>query len=94
MKRIDAPQVGIKLFVQETGFEAADRLFASLAAEPPARLYVPDLFYAECVNVLWKYVHRYGYPAENARQDLADLGSLALRSVSSADLLTQPWRDN
>jgi predicted nucleic acid-binding protein len=79
--------VGIKLFVIEAGSEAADRLFASLAAEPPARLYVPDLFYAECANVLWNYVRQYNYPAEEARQDLVDLQSLALRSVSSADLL-------
>jgi hypothetical protein len=38
-----------------------------LAAGPPARFFVPDLFYVECANSLWKYVRRHGYPAETAR---------------------------
>ena len=32
-------------------------------------------------------MRNYGYPAENALQDVADLQALALRSVSTADLL-------
>jgi len=83
---VDA-SVGIKLFVEEKGSAQADLLFAQLAASPPARFYVPDLFFIECANILWKYVRRFGYPAENARQDVRDLQALALRTVSTADLL-------
>ena len=83
---VDA-SVGIKLFVAEELSEVADTLFARLAAQPPTRLYVPDLFYIECANILWKYVQRFGYPVENARQDVADLTALSLVTVSTADLL-------
>lgn len=83
---VDA-SVGIKLFVVEEFSEAADRLFSRLAASPPARFYVPDLFYIECANILWKYARRFNYPADNARQDVRDLQALALRTVSTADLL-------
>lgn len=79
--------VGIKLFVEEEGSSQADRLFGQLTKSPPARFYVPDLFFIECANILWKYVRRFGYPAENARQDVRDLQALALRTVSTADLL-------
>lgn len=83
---VDA-SVGIKLFILEADSPAADMLFSSLAAEPPARFYVPDLFYAECANVLWKYVRHYGYPIKNAYRDLTSLQNLDLLTVSSADLL-------
>ena len=83
---VDA-SVGIKLFLVEELSDRADRLFSNLAGYRPARFYVPDLFYAECANILWKYVRRFGYPADNARQDVADLGSLALLTVSTSDLL-------
>jgi predicted nucleic acid-binding protein len=83
---IDA-SVGIKLFVDEDLSEVTDKLFAQLAADPPAQFYVPDLFFIECTNVLWKYVWRFGYPAENARQDVIDLRALSLITVSTADLL-------
>ena len=83
---VDA-SVGIKLFLAEEDSDAADALFAQLAQSPPARFYVPDLFYSECANILWKYVRRFGYPAGNARQDVADLLALRLQTVSTADVL-------
>ena len=48
---------------------------------------------ALCNHILWKYVRRFGYPPENARQDVADLRSLALVTVSAGDLLepTLDW---
>jgi predicted nucleic acid-binding protein len=82
---VDA-SVGIKLFIDEPLSDRADLLFASLAAGV-ARFYVPDLFYIECANILWKYVRRSGYPANSARQDLEDLDALDLHSVSTADLM-------
>jgi predicted nucleic acid-binding protein len=84
---VDA-SVAIKLFVLEESSEKADTLFEQLVFDPPVRFYVPDLLFIELANILfWKYVRNYGYPAENARQDVADLQALALRSVSTADLL-------
>ena len=83
---VDA-SVGIKLFVAEELSDHADRLFGRLAAPQPARFYVPDLFYVECANILWKYVRRFGYPQANAHQDIANLGALALTPVPAAGLL-------
>lgn len=83
---VDA-SVGIKLFIEEAGSADADRLFARLGEESAARFYVPDLFFVECANILWKYVRNYGYLSENARKDIQDLQSLNLLSVSTADLL-------
>ncbi|HJZ45976.1 MAG TPA: type II toxin-antitoxin system VapC family toxin [Roseiflexaceae bacterium] len=83
---IDA-SVAIKLFVIEPLSDRADILFDGLAKDPPARFYVPDLLFVECANILWKHIRRFGYPAENAREDVADLRTLALHSVSTADLI-------
>jgi predicted nucleic acid-binding protein len=85
---VDA-SVGIKLFVPEDGSQQADRLFNRLAADPPASYFVPDLFYIECANILWKYVQRFGYPLENARQDVHDLQALALHDVPTSDLAAE-----
>lgn len=83
---VDA-SVGIKLFLVEPLAEAAEHLFDQLAVSPPVSLYVPDLFYVECANILWKYVRRFGYPAENARQDVADLKALNMQVAATADVL-------
>ena len=82
---VDA-SAGIKLFLVEPLAGQADALFASLAASPPARLYVPDFFYIECTNILGKYVRRFGYAPEAAHQDVVDLVRLSLRVASTASL--------
>lgn len=84
---VDA-SVGIKLFLVEDLSDVVDRLFTQLATEPPARFFVPDLFFIECANILWKYVRHFEYPVENALQDVTNLQALRLRTVSTADLLT------
>jgi len=85
---VDA-SVGIKLFLAEELSDRADALFAHLAADPPGQLSVPDLFYIECANILWKHTRRSGYPTEKARKALRDLGQLALKRFSNADLAVQ-----
>lgn len=80
---VDA-SVGIKLFVNEELSEEATALFDGLTQEPPVHLYVPDLFYPECANILWKYVRRYNYPAGDARDALQTLGDLSLRPIASS----------
>jgi predicted nucleic acid-binding protein len=82
---VDA-SVGIKLFLVEPLSERADALFDHLTDALPACLYVPDLFTIECANILWKYVRRFGYPPEVARQDVADLVRLPVRPVPTAAL--------
>jgi predicted nucleic acid-binding protein len=82
---VDA-SVGVKLFVAEALSARADRLFAQLAADPPARLYVPDLFFIECTNILWKYVRRFGYHRSSALRDVRDLSSLPLKAIPTARL--------
>jgi predicted nucleic acid-binding protein len=82
---VDA-SVAIRLFVVEPLSDRADSLFSHLADDPPSRLYVPDLFFIECTNVLWKYVSRFGYDGEAARHDVADLSGLPLGVVSTSVL--------
>jgi predicted nucleic acid-binding protein len=85
---VDA-SVGIKLFVNEEFSGQAYALFSHLAADPPAELYVPDLFYIECANILLKYVRRFGRSLDDAQADLADLNRLALKSTPTADLMEE-----
>lgn len=80
---VDA-SVGIKLFLIEPLSERADALFDHLTDTPPARFYVPDLFFIECTNIFWKYVRRFGYPADAAQRDVHDLVRLPLQIVSAA----------
>ena len=83
---VDA-SVGIKLFLAETLSEQAHALFAHLADPLPAQLWVPDLFFVECSNILWKYVRRFGYPPKAAVQDVADLVRLPLQTVPTVALV-------
>ena len=82
---VDA-SVGIKLFLVEPLSDEAHALFAHLAVDPPARFHVPDLFYIECTNDLWKYVRRLGLVEEDALLYIEQLGQLALRSRPTAEL--------
>jgi predicted nucleic acid-binding protein len=82
---VDASVV-IKLFLAEPLSDEAHALLSHLAADPPARLHVPDLFYIECSNILWKYVRRFGLTEEDARLYIEQLGQLALRNTHTAEL--------
>jgi predicted nucleic acid-binding protein len=84
---VDA-SVGIKLFGVEPLSDAAHALFAGLASDPPARLYVLDLFYIECTNILWKYVTRLGLSPEDARLFVQQLGQLALLASPTESLVS------
>ena len=83
---VDA-SVGIKLFVEEDYSEQANTLFSYLAADPPAELYVPDLFYIECTNILLKYTRRFGRSLEDSQADVADIKLLSLKPTSTAELM-------
>jgi len=88
---IDA-SVGVKLFIQEEDSQIVDELFAQLVSDPPASFYVPDLFYIECANVLWKYAHQFNYSSEHAQRDLTALLALALYTIPSSTILNEAMR--
>jgi len=79
--------VGVSLVITGQFSNQAQALFAHLTTNPPAQLYVPDLFYIECTNVLWKQLRWAGYPTLQARGDLKNISALALRNVSTAELM-------
>lgn len=71
----------LKLLIDEPDSDHARRFFGRLADPTPPLLYVPDLLYAECANVLWKYVRHYHYAARRAQAALDALSRLALQAV-------------
>ena len=78
---VDA-SVAVKLFVPEILSTEAHAVFSGYAADDRAELIVPGLFFAECANVFWKWVQRYGYPSKSAASHLRDLEHLGLTVVS------------
>ena len=82
---VDA-SVAIKLFIKEPLSDQAESLFSILEAAPAA-LYVPDLFFIECTNILWKHIKRFGYPEGKAHEDLAALKALSLHRFATTDLM-------
>ena len=83
---VDA-SVGIKFFVEEPLSEQAHAPFTKLTKNPPADLYVPDLFFIECTIILLNYIHRFGRSLEDSQADLVDLNTLALKMVTTAELM-------
>ncbi len=83
---IDA-SVGVKLFLTESLSDKAAFLFAQLSLSPPPVFHVPDLFYLECTNVLWKSIKRLGFPIENALLAITRLRALPLQVTSTIDLI-------
>lgn len=59
-----------------------------LASDPPARLYVPDLFTIECTAILWRYGMRLGLSQPDAHLFVAQLGQLRLLSFPTETLLS------
>lgn len=83
---VDA-SVGIKLFVTEDHTDDVQELFRTNLTNPGLLLLVPDLFFIECANILWKKVRRGEYLAELAMGDIIALGSLQLSSTPTFELM-------
>ncbi len=79
--------VGIKLFLNEPLSDHAHSLLAHLNDDAPAHFYVPNLFFVECANILWKYVRHFAYPAEVAQANIADLVRVRLHSIAMQILI-------
>ncbi|ACC82660.1 type II toxin-antitoxin system VapC family toxin [Nostoc punctiforme] len=74
--------IAIKWFIPEVYSDAARRLLASNHT-----FLVPDFFFPEVGNVLWKQVRRGEDTAENARQILADLNAVPVEVYLSQLLM-------
>jgi predicted nucleic acid-binding protein len=85
---VDA-SVAIKLFIEDPLSERAYTIFGLLTRDLPFAIYVPDLFFIECANVLWKYVRWGDLSPSIALEDLADLARLGLTVTSTADLMME-----
>ena len=83
---IDA-SVAIKLLVEEPLSDQVDLLFSRLVENPNSHLYVPDIFYAECANILWKYTMRFGMTKTVARRNLKHLEALAFEQIGTANFI-------
>ena len=83
---LDASVV-VKLFVAEPLTDEARAFFAGVAQDGDARLFAPELLYAEVANVLWKYVRREEVSRGVAREGLRKLRELALEDVSVAVII-------
>ena len=84
---VDA-SVGIKQFIPDPLSPKVVDLSARLAY-PQTEFYVPDLFYIESANILWKYIRAGRYDAAEIQADLATLKALPLRVVSTAELMEE-----
>ena len=83
---VDA-SVAIKLFLPEDYSSDVQEFFAQHFAQPHGCLFVPDLFFVECANILWKKIRREKYDACKAAADLATLRGFSLPTTLTADLM-------
>jgi predicted nucleic acid-binding protein len=84
-------RVGYQYLYQAVYFRSinpkVNQLFDHLN-DPSAEFFVPDMFYIECANALWKYVRAKLYTAEQVQADIADLRALRFQVISTKDLMT------
>ncbi|MCF4970280.1 type II toxin-antitoxin system VapC family toxin [Nostoc sp. CMAA1605] len=78
--------VSVKQFIPDPLTAKVNQLCAYLAY-PQTEIFVPDLFYIEGANVLWKYARAGRYNASLIQGNLASLKAFPLRVVSTADLV-------
>ena len=82
---VDA-SVAVKPYLDEDLAEVAETLLQG-ARTGRAFLYVPDLFYTECANILWKHVRLLNILPPHARRSLENLTSIRLFPVSAINFL-------
>jgi predicted nucleic acid-binding protein len=89
---IDA-SVAAKWFLPPSGEPLADEALRLLAgyAQGRFRFVVPDLFWAECANILWKAVRQGRWPRRAAEEAILALTSRSLPTTSSLDLLEEAF---
>jgi len=82
---VDA-SAGIKLILEEPHTAIMRQYFDRLFDTPPVTIHVPDLFFAECANILWKTVRRGDSTLMDSQRSLAFLSTLRLPTTPSAEL--------
>jgi predicted nucleic acid-binding protein len=83
--------VSTKQFIDDPLTSKVNQLLDYIAY-PETEIFVPDLFYIESTNTLWKYVRAGLYSATQVQTDLANLKSLSLRVVSTAELMEDAFQ--
>jgi len=83
--------VGIKLVVFEDDTEKAETLIQNALAPNGPAIYVPDIFFAECSNVLWKYTRKTGQSVQAAKAQLSDLSALPLQTIPTPPLMMEAF---
>jgi predicted nucleic acid-binding protein len=81
---VDA-SVAIKLYLAEPLAAEAHALFTCLA-DTTTIFHVPDLFYVECANILWKQVQRGSATAPQVAAHYAALATLPLQRTPTFEL--------
>lgn len=82
--------VSTKQFIDAPLSDKVNRLF-DLLSLPSTEFFIPDLFYIESTNTLWKYVRAGLYTAAEVRADLVALKALPLQVVSTYILMEEAF---
>jgi predicted nucleic acid-binding protein len=78
--------VCIKHFIPDPLSPKVDQLLVHVV-NPQHQFFVPDLFYIECANTLWKYVRAGLYPTAKVSADFVTLKAFNFCVISTADLM-------
>ncbi|MEI7832929.1 MAG: type II toxin-antitoxin system VapC family toxin [bacterium] len=78
---------GIKLVLEEEHSQHVNDYLMRLLDIPPVQAYVPDLFFIECSNILWKHVNRGLLPREAAENNCQILLELSLPTIAGMELM-------
>jgi predicted nucleic acid-binding protein len=83
--------VSTKQFINDPLTPKVNQLLCFLL-DPQTEIFVPDLFYIESTNTLWKYVRAGVYTAAEVQADLANLKALSLQVVSTVELIEEAFK--
>lgn len=78
--------VAVKPYLNEDLGEVAESLLQG-ARTGWGSIFVPELFYTECANILWKHVRRLNILPAHARRSLVNLTSILLFPVAATNFL-------
>lgn len=86
LRHVIDSNICIKLFIPDVLSAKADALFLNLQ-NPETQFFVPDLFYIEFANVLWKYIRAGQYTSEQSEIAIQRTQALPLRITPTKDLV-------
>lgn len=86
LKYVVDASVGIKQFIPNPLLGKTKQLFANLSYST-IEIYVPDLFYVESANTLWKYIRAEQLTPTQVQEYLSVLKMYPLQVVSTVELI-------